>query len=56
LHADLGELVSGRRSGRESRDERTIACNLGLAICDVATAALVYDRAVERGLGTWLPA
>ena len=54
IHADLGELVTGRRPGRESREERTIACNLGLAIGDVATAALVYDRAMERGLGTWL--
>jgi ornithine cyclodeaminase/alanine dehydrogenase len=56
VHADLGELVSGRRPGRESREERTIACNLGLAICDIATAALVYDKALERGLGMRLPA
>ncbi len=55
IHASLGELVTGQKSGRESAVERTIACNLGLALDDMATAPLVYRRAVERGLGTWLP-
>jgi len=55
IHASLGELVTGQKPGRESAVERTIACNLGLALDDMATAPLVYRRAVERGLGTWLP-
>jgi ornithine cyclodeaminase/alanine dehydrogenase len=55
VHATLGELLTGSKPGRESRSERTIACNLGLALDDMATAPLVYRRAVERGLGTWLP-
>jgi ornithine cyclodeaminase/alanine dehydrogenase len=55
VHADLGELVSGKRPGRERDDERNICCNLGLAIDDMATAILIYERAVERGIGTWLP-
>jgi ornithine cyclodeaminase/alanine dehydrogenase-like protein (mu-crystallin family) len=55
IHADLGELVTGRKSGREKKEERTIACNLGLALDDMATATLIYDRALEKGIGTWLP-
>jgi ornithine cyclodeaminase/alanine dehydrogenase-like protein (mu-crystallin family) len=55
VHADLGELVTGQRPGRESPEERTITCNLGLAMDDLATAPLVYRRALDRGLGTWLP-
>lgn len=55
IHADLGELVTGRKRGRESREERNIACNLGLALDDMATAPLVYARALEKGIGTWLP-
>jgi len=55
IHADLGELASGKKPGRESEDERTIACNLGLAIDDMAVAPLVYQRAVDMGIGTWLP-
>ncbi|MGH9524117.1 MAG: ornithine cyclodeaminase family protein [Terriglobales bacterium] len=55
VHADLAELVSGRKAGRESATERTIACNLGLALDDIATAKLIYERALERGIGTWMP-
>lgn len=55
IHADLGELVTGQRPGRETKTERTIACNLGLALDDMATAPLIYRRALERGLGIWLP-
>ena len=54
IHASLGELVTGQKPGRQSPAERTIACNLGLALDDIATAPIVYRRAVERGIGTWL--
>jgi ornithine cyclodeaminase/alanine dehydrogenase len=55
IHADLGELVTGQKSGRETPQERTIACNLGLAIDDMAVAPTLYERAVEQEIGTWLP-
>ncbi len=55
IHADLGELVAGQKPGRESEKERTIAANLGLAIDDMAVAPLIYRRAVEQNIGTWLP-
>ena len=55
IHADLGELVSGKKPGRESPRERNIAVNLGLALDDMAVAPLIYRRALERDLGTWLP-
>ncbi len=55
IHADLGELVTSRKPGREKREERTIACNLGLALDDMATAPLIYQRALEKKIGTWLP-
>ena len=55
VYAELGELVTGRKPGRESDRERTMACNLGLALDDMATAPLVYRKSVEKGLGTWLP-
>ncbi len=54
IYADLGELATGRKPGREKPEERTLACNLGLAIDDIATAPLIYGRALERGIGTWL--
>jgi ornithine cyclodeaminase/alanine dehydrogenase-like protein (mu-crystallin family) len=55
IHADLGELVTGRKPGRETDTERTMACNLGLALDDMATAPLIYRRALEQSIGTWLP-
>jgi ornithine cyclodeaminase/alanine dehydrogenase len=55
IHADLGELVTGRKAGREKPEERTMACNLGLALDDIAVAPLIYERSLEKGIGTWLP-
>ncbi len=55
IYASLGELVTGQKPGRQSPTERTMTANLGLALDDMATAPLVYQRAVARGIGTWLP-
>ncbi len=52
---DLGELVSGSHPGRRSDDERTMACNLGIAAEDIVVASVVVDRAKAAGIGTWLP-
>lgn len=54
IYATVGELVAGKKPGRKDPGERTMTCNLGLALDDVATAPIVYRRAVERGVGTWL--
>jgi ornithine cyclodeaminase/alanine dehydrogenase-like protein (mu-crystallin family) len=54
VHAELGDLVVGRKAGRESEAERTMACNLGIALDDMATAPLIFRRALDIGLGTWL--
>jgi ornithine cyclodeaminase/alanine dehydrogenase len=54
-YADLGEIVTGRKTGRRSSDERTMSLNLGLAVEDVATARIIYDRALEAGVGQKLP-
>ncbi len=54
IYGTVGELVTGEKPGREVDGERTMTCNLGLALDDMATAPLVYRRAVEKGLGTWL--
>lgn len=55
IYASLGELVAGKKPGRETRHERTMACNLGLALDDMAVAPIVFQRAQEHGVGTWLP-
>jgi ornithine cyclodeaminase/alanine dehydrogenase len=55
LYADLGELVAGKKPGRQTSAERIIAANLGLAMDDMAVAPTIYQRAVEKKIGTWLP-
>jgi ornithine cyclodeaminase/alanine dehydrogenase-like protein (mu-crystallin family) len=55
VHADLGELVTGKKPGRETDRERTMTANLGLALDDMAVAPLLYNKAVESRIGTWLP-
>jgi len=55
IHAGLGELATGRKPGRETPAERTMTANLGLAMDDMAVAPLIYQRAVDKGIGTWLP-
>ena len=51
IRAELGDLLLGRHRGRTSRDEITLFKSLGLAVEDLAAAALVYRRALEAGEG-----
>ncbi|MBN2149078.1 MAG: ornithine cyclodeaminase family protein [Anaerolineales bacterium] len=53
-YAELGELVAGRKPGRQDAKQRTLAMNLGLAMDDMAVAPEIYRRAQELGLGTTL--
>ncbi|OGO01946.1 MAG: ornithine cyclodeaminase family protein [Chloroflexi bacterium RBG_13_53_26] len=47
--ATLGEIITGCKTGRRDGQEITIFDSTGLAIEDVATAWLIYQRAKERG-------
>lgn len=51
VHAELGEIVAGLKPGRSSRDEITIFDSTGMALQDVVTAAMVYEKAVRNGRG-----
>jgi ornithine cyclodeaminase/alanine dehydrogenase len=55
IDAELGELVTGKKKGRENREQKTFAANLGLAMDDMAVAPLIYRQAIEKKIGTWLP-
>jgi alanine dehydrogenase len=52
VHAELGDIVSGRRPARESASEVIIFDSTGTALEDVAAASLVYERALEAGAGS----
>lgn len=54
VHAELADVVIGRRSGRTSRDEITVFDSTGTALEDVAAAVAVYERAIVEGRGVRL--
>jgi alanine dehydrogenase len=52
VHAELGDVVTGRRPGRTRDDEITIFDSSGTALQDVAAAVVVYESACAAGRGT----
>jgi ornithine cyclodeaminase len=54
LYAQLGEIASGQKPGRESADERILFWHRGLSILDVALGHLVLTRAEQADVGTML--
>jgi ornithine cyclodeaminase/alanine dehydrogenase-like protein (mu-crystallin family) len=55
VYAELSEIISGKKHGRENARERIMSMHLGLAIEDMATAKLVYEKAIKTRIGTKLP-
>jgi ornithine cyclodeaminase/alanine dehydrogenase len=54
VHATLGAIVSGRRSGRTDAATITLFNSTGMGLQDVAAATAVWRRALEAGVGTRL--
>jgi ornithine cyclodeaminase len=48
---ELGEIIAGTAAGRTSREQVTLYKSVGVAIQDLAAAALVLAAARERGAG-----
>ncbi len=51
VHAELGEVVAGHRPGRTGEGEVTVFDSGGTGVETVAAAAMLLERARERGLG-----
>jgi ornithine cyclodeaminase/alanine dehydrogenase-like protein (mu-crystallin family) len=52
VHAELGEIIAGRATGRTNDAQTFIFDSTGTALQDVAAASIAVRRARERGLGT----
>jgi ornithine cyclodeaminase/alanine dehydrogenase-like protein (mu-crystallin family) len=52
VHAELADVVTGRRPGRTRPDEITVFDSCGTALQDVAAAIVVYEKACVSGRGT----
>src|SRR5262249_9950997 len=55
LYAELPELLSGKKPGRESAKERIFIRAIGLVNQDIAMANAIYQSALDKGIGTRLP-
>lgn len=51
IHAELGEVIAGVKSGRTSDDQITVFGSVGLAFQDLAACWQVYNRARTEGVG-----
>jgi alanine dehydrogenase len=54
IHAELGEILAGSKTGRESGEEITLFKSVGVAVQDVAAARAALDAARRLGLTTEL--
>jgi len=48
VHAELGQVICGRKPGRESEDEITVFDSTGTGLQDVAAAIAAYRAAIEE--------
>ena len=54
LHAELGEIVAGRKPGRERDDETILLWHRGLSLSDIALGHAMLQKARRMGIGQQL--
>ena len=52
IYANLSDLISGRKKGRENDEEFIYFNSVGLSYIDLNFANYIYKEAVKRGLGS----
>jgi len=52
IHAEIGEIIAGKKKGRERDDENILAVPIGLGSVDIGCAYEVYRKALEKRIGT----
>ena len=51
LHAELGQIVAGRKPGRESEEETNLFWHRGLSLSDIALGHAMLEKARRLGIG-----
>jgi ornithine cyclodeaminase len=51
LHAELHEVVAGKKPGRERNDETILFWHRGLSITDIALGSALLEKAKKQGIG-----
>ncbi len=51
IYAEIGEIIVGRKKGRENKDEVTFFKTVGIAIQDAATGTAILTQAEKKNIG-----
>jgi ornithine cyclodeaminase/alanine dehydrogenase-like protein (mu-crystallin family) len=51
LHAELGEIVAGKKPGREREEETILLWHRGLSLSDIALGSAMLEKAARLGIG-----
>ncbi|SAL74728.1 ornithine cyclodeaminase [Caballeronia udeis] len=54
LHAELGQIVAGRKPGRENDEETILFWHRGLSLSDISLGSAMLEKAKSMGLGQTL--
>ena len=54
IHAELCQIVTGQKTGRDREDEIILFWHRGLSLSDIALGAAMLEKAAKKGLGTSL--
>lgn len=54
IAAEIGDVMTGKKSGRTSVDEITVFDSTGIALQDIASAAALLNAAEKSGRGRWI--
>jgi ornithine cyclodeaminase/alanine dehydrogenase len=55
ITGETGAVAAGLAPRRESSDELVVFNNVGMAVEDIMCAQIIFDKALERGIGLKLP-
>lgn len=51
IFAELADIIIGHKTGRQNDNDITLFKSMGLSIEDISTANMIYNLAVEQGIG-----
>ena len=54
IYGDMGEIILGKKNGRESNEEFIYFNSVGLSVEDVLLCNRIYEKAKKLGIGTWI--
>lgn len=55
IYGELPEILAGKKSGRQTDQEKILFVSIGFGVDNAALAGFVYKRALRRGIGKRLP-